>query len=100
MLYDGGPCAGQRQHFDSSVIAGDTIRCGGAVYDLSGGVAGFYHATYREQGGFSDANPTGIPDAGTRSAWRRFLHVVGREVPDQINASKRARIRLRAAGKR
>lgn len=51
-------------------------------------------------GPLGDLNPTGVPDAGARSAWREFLHAIGRTVPDQVNASKRIRIQLRALGRR
>lgn len=51
-------------------------------------------------GPIGDLNPTGVPDAGARSAWREFLHAIGRTVPDQVNASRRMRIQLRALGRR
>ena len=100
VIFKGGPCDNKRAEFDDADVAGGTVECGGQVYELQDDGGGFYTATVREAGGVGTVNPTGVPDGGARSAWRRFLHVIGRQVPDQINASKRMRTQLRALGRR
>ena len=100
VLFQGGPCDGKRAEFDEADVGTGTVSCGGQLYDLHSDGGGFYTATVHELSGVGAANPTGIPDGGARSAWRRFLHTIGHKVPDQINASKRMRIQLRALGRR
>lgn len=98
--FKGGPCDGTLAHLDDSTFGTGTTTCQGQVYDLTDEGGGLYTATVHEYSALGAANPTGIPDAGARSAWHVFLHTIGRKVPDQINASARMRIQLRALGRR
>lgn len=107
ILFNGGPCDKQRVELADPANVPTSWICQGTIYNLTKVSDTSYLASLPSaapvppEGDQPPAPEEETPlDGGLAKAWSAFMWAFGRKAPEAVNASARARTRIRMAGRR